>query len=101
VDWRDFGATWTSSPSLGVVKQEVYLLPAGIDALELEGAEPDLPVASFDERNAAVWVSTEALTVDSRGDALDERQYKIWIVVTDGVGRSAVATSEAFAVTAP
>ena len=100
VDWRDFGATWTISASLGIVKQEVYLLPSA-QTLVLAGPDPDLPVATFNDRTTAAWVSTDSLAVDSRGADLDEGEYKIWIVVTDGAGRFAQAASEAFTVASP
>lgn len=101
VDWRDFGAVWTVSPSLGIVKQEVYLLPA--DA-PLDIAEPDpahTPVSIFNDRITGTWVSTESVITDSRGENLGEGEYTIWIVVTDAAGRTAQAASANFVVAAP
>jgi len=96
VDGRDFAAVWSPSSSLHVSSQKVYLLPDGQSLAEAT----DTPVASLGS-TVATWTGTSSIVNDSRGAGLANGDYRVWIVVTDLGGRTAVTPSEPFLVTAP
>jgi hypothetical protein len=100
VDGRDFSATWTVSTSLHISSQKVYLLPESA-TLDLNTAPAETPVATYSNNTTAAWTGTAGLTKDSLGANLVAGNYRIWIVVTDVAGRTAIAPSNSFGVAAP
>lgn len=105
VDGRDFSASWTLSatPTAHVASQNVYILPASITELDLEGSGAAIPVAALGKAQTS-WTGAADLTVDSQNEgprvALTEGSYRIWIVVTDLAGRIMAVPSALFDVTA-
>ena len=96
VDGRDFTATWVLSSSMHIDSQKIYLLPDGQTLDQVT----DTPVASLGG-TVATWTGDGSILNDSRGAALVDGDYRVWIVVTDLAGRTALTPSESFSVAAP
>ena len=97
VDGRDFQAAWTVSTSPDIVSQKVYLLPTSVTSVDLLS---HIPVATFLENTTNTWTGTAALLTDSLNMGLASGNYRIWVLVTDLGGRTAVVASDPFLVSA-
>lgn len=97
VDGRDFQAAWTVSTSPDIVSQKVYVLPISVTSVDLLS---HIPVATFLENTTNTWTGTAALLTDSLNMGLAAGNYRIWALVTDLGGRTAVVASDPFPVSA-
>ncbi len=118
VDGRDFSATWTPSVSPDVIRQYVYILPAGdtlnpaaptavpppthLVSTSLEPAVvADQPVDYIANNSTGPWTGDSTMTTDSRGSPLGAGSYTIWIGAVSDDLRMTLAESAPFTVASP
>jgi hypothetical protein len=92
VDGRDFSITWKPSTWDQAQKQDIYIVPAGVQV----DRSKQTAVVSFANNTVNAWTGNEA-TRDSLGQPLEQREYSIYVYALSADERSYSARGYIFA----